>query len=427
MKIGNLNIGILLIATFIFIFFATKIATHPISDNDASRLAGILSVAQNNMLPIEQTPYNKIGDRIVYQDISYSSKPPVLHVVTGLTLKVLFTIKPALLYNNVAIYRVSTALINTIPLVLIYICFYYLLKNALQLKTAKSHLFSLFLIFGTLLFTYTKYLTNHIIESLFQLALFYLLVKFKPTKLNFTLIGIFLSAIFVIDVTNGVIVVPATLLWLFYYHKIKLKDILWIFLGAVPLLITHFYLSYVQFNNFLPPQLFPETYLSYPGSKWIGELQGFEALNQPISMRFFNYTFGTHGLFLYQPLLLVPFFFKKNWKDPLWLYTFAIVLGYVLFNTIMQKNYAGSAFGPRRFLPLIPIIYFFVVKNLSEYWTTFKIEIKAIIIFAFAITAIISYVGYKNPWTNYSVKIDSHEVYFPILYTLENSKKLQGF
>ncbi len=419
MRLDHLSRNLILIVTILFFFFAVGVATHPASDNDASRLAGIISVAQKNMLSIDKTPYSKVGDRVVYEDISYSSKPPVLHVITGLIIKAAFEIKPALLENNVAIYRASTMLINTFPIVLIYVCFYFLMRN-LKIRTLYAHLTSLFLIFGTLIFTYSKYLTNHIFEALLQITLFFILVKFKTTKLNCVLIGIFISALFAIDITNGVIVVPATILWLMYYHKIKFIDLVWIFLGAVPFLITHFYLSYVQFENFLPPQLFPETYLSYPGSKWVGELKGFEALDQPLIIRFFNYTFGTHGLFLYHPILLIPFFIKKNWKDPLWLYTFAVVLGYILFNTVMQKNYAGSAFGPRRFLPLIPILYYFVIKNLGEYRQTFSREIRILILIAFASTAFISFIGYKNPWNNYSVKINSHEVYFPILYTIEH-------
>jgi hypothetical protein len=252
-----------------------------------------------------------------------------------------------------------------------------------------------------------------------QLFLFFILIKFKSSKLILVLIGFFLSAIFAIDITNGIITVPVTIAWLIYYKKIKLQNLFWIFIGALPLLFTHFYLSYVQFENFLPPQLFPQTYLAYEGSKWIGNLQGFEALNHPIIVRLFNYTFGTHGLFLYQPILLLPFLIKKNWKDPFWIYTAVIVFGYILFNTIMQKNYAGSAFGPRRFLPLIPLIYYFVIKNLFEYWKNFSFAKKAIIILGFAATFYISYLGYTNPWNNYLAEVGSQKIYFPILYTLQ--------
>ena len=342
-------------------------------------------------------------------------------MLAGFVIKGLFqSIKPVLANNYVAVYKISTIITNTIPLILIYILFYYLLRNPLNLPEIKSNIFSLLLIWGTLLISYSKYLTNHIFESLLQLFLFLILIRFKSNKLICILIGILLSAIFAVDITNGIITVPVTVLWLTHYKKVKLSDLIWIFLGALPLLFTHFYLSYIQFGDLLPPQLFPETYLSYEGSKWIGSTQGFEALNHPIPIRLFNYTFGTHGLFLYQPILLIPFLIKKNWKNPLWIYTAAIVLGYILFNTIMQKNYAGSAFGPRRFLPLIPIIYFFVVKNLSEYWSDFNFAKKVLIILSFIATVSISYLGYTNPWNNYYAKFNSQKIYFPILYTIQN-------
>lgn len=421
MKINDLNPTLIFISIILFFIFFGNIATHPASDNDASRLAGILSIVQNNLLSIDNTPYSRVGDRVVYENISYSSKPPILHVLTGLTIKSAFMIKPVLANNYVAIYKTATLITNTIPLVLIYILFYYLARNQLHLRTLASHVWALFLIFGTLIITYSEYLTNHIVESFLQLALFFVLAGYKPTKLNFTLIGVLLSALFAIDITNGVIVGPATILWLMYFKRISINNLVWIILGALPLLFTHFYLSYIQFENFLPPQLFPDTYLSYEGSKWVGNVQGFEALNHPLYVKFFNYTFGTHGLFLYQPLLLVPFFIKQNWRDRLWLYTFCVVFGYILFNTVMQKNYAGSAFGPRRFLPLIPLLYFFVIKNLYDYWGRFSEVKRFLVILSLFVTIIVSYIGYQNPWNNYDVDINSRKVYFPILYTLKNN------
>lgn len=420
MKFLKFEISTILVAIAILIILAANIAKQPIADNDKSRFAGILAVVQNNQLSIDKTPYNKVGDRVVYNNISYSSKPPVLHVVTGHMIKTIFlAIKPVLIDNYSAIYRVSTILINTIPLIIIFMISAFTLKKYLKLSTVKADIFSILLVFGTLLFSYSKYLTNHIIESTLQFLLFFILLNNKFNKFVNVITGILLSALFAVDITNGVIVAPVTVLWLLFNKKVTIKNLIWIIIGAVPLLTLHFYLSYVQFENFLPPQLFPEVYLSYYASKWVGNVQGFEALNHPILIRLFNYTFGTHGLFLYQPILLIPFLIKKNWKNPLCIYTALIVIGYILFNVIMQKNYAGSAFGPRRFLPLIPIIYFFVIKNLKEYWKTFNPMKKSLTVLAFILTIGISILGYTNPWENSYVEINSQKVYFPILYTLE--------
>src|SRR5690606_33407255 len=127
MKIKLESFQIILITLILSLFLFRNTATHAISDNDASRLAGIISVVRNNALSINNTPFNKIGDRVVYNDVSYSSKPPVLHVLTGLAIKPLFVIKSNYAHNNVVIYKISTVITNILPLILIYICFYLLL------------------------------------------------------------------------------------------------------------------------------------------------------------------------------------------------------------------------------------------------------------------------------------------------------------
>ena len=402
----KMNFTTLLFPLIIIVFFTLKIPSHPISDNDASRLAGIMSIVQNSKLNIDDTPYKLIGDRVVYEGKSYSSKPPFLNFVTGHFIKTVFLLKPALIQNQVAIYKLATFITNVIPMLIIFI----VVRKMTDLKP------SLFLIFGTLLFSYSQFLTNHILEVAIHLLLYYFLIQKKQTALISLAIGFLLSLILAIDVTGGVVVIPITLFWYLYANKgkLNLKKIFIIFISSLPITLTHFTLNYMQFETLLPPQLLPNIYLSYEGSKWLYNKSGFELLDDPILIRFFNYTFGTYGLFLYQPILLFSLFAKRF--DKRWLFIIAITLGYILFNTIMQRNYGGSAFGPRRFLPLIPLLYILSIENINRLLAKFnnsKILI-ALIGFIYAITICISILGYQNPWNNYDCKIKGEMKYFPL-------------
>jgi len=391
-------------------FFTLKIPTHPISDNDASRLAGTMSIVQYSKLNIDDTPYKGIGDRVVYNGKSYSSKPPFLNFVTGYFIKFVFQLKPALLQNQVAIYKLSTFLTNVIPILIIFIAS----RKILNLKH------SLFLIFGTLIFSYSKFLTNHILEAAIHLLLFCFLIQKKQNVTTSLATGVLLSLILAIDITGGAIVIPVTLCWYIFVHKddLNIKNLLLIFISSLPITILHFALNYIQFETFLPPQLLPNIYLSYENSKWLYNKTGFELLDDPILIRFFNYTFGTYGLFLYQPILLFSLFVKRF--DKRWLFIIAITLGYILFNTIMQKNYGGSAFGPRRFLPLIPLLYILSIENINILLARSKILI-ILIGFIYSITVLISIIGYQNPWNNYDCEINGYSKYFPLICTIKHS------
>ena len=330
----KINLTTLFFSIFILIFFFIRIPSHPISDNDASRLAGIMSIVQSSKLNIDDTPYSKIGDRVVYEGKSYSSKPPFLNFVTGNFIKFVFQIKPALIQNQVAIYKLSTFLTNIIPILIIFITS----RKILNLKH------SLFLIFGTLIFSYSQFLTNHILETAVHLLLFYFLIQKKQNVTTSLAIGVLLSLILAIDITSGAIVIPVTLCWYIFTHKnnLKIKNLLIILLSSLPITIFHFVLNYIQFKTLLPPQLFPSIYLSYENSKWLYNKTGFELLDDPILIRFFNYTFGTYGLFLYQPILLFSLFVKRF--DKKWILIIAITLQWILASFLADRPIALDLF-----------------------------------------------------------------------------------
>lgn len=434
---------------FIFVILTRQISNTPASANDISRLAGIIAVARYNMLNIDKTVQRVTVDKVYNDGKFYSSKPPLLNYATGILVKYVFLLKPEFINNDVIIYQFSTSVTTVTPLVLIFIVFLYLIYRNLNYlqninkKIILTCLFSLFLVFGTLLFVYSRHLNNHIIVTFIQLIIFtMLLYKEKINgicaklnskirdKLPIIIMGFLLTALFVSDETYGLITIPCTSIYLMYDSWSKSKSIkevlfiaIYLLIGSIPLTLSHFYLSYLQFSTILPPQLFPEKYLTYEGSRWVGVNQARENLNEPLILRIFNYSFGTYGFFLYQPLLLVPFLNRKNYEHksrPFILFVANFIL-YLLFNAIMQPNYGGSAFGPRRFLPFIPILFYYAILEAKNF-TKRSLQFKTFFILTFVLTFVISWIGYQNPWTNWNLYDDStgKHLYFPLVYTILN-------
>ncbi len=410
----------LLILNFLIIsFLIYRLPLNPISYNDMSRLAGTIAIARYNKFYIDDTVFVVTGDKVFYNNHYYSSKPPVLHTLLGYITHSFFKLKPQLLANDNAIYKFITFLSVVLPLILIFNVFFILLFFNFKLNYKYSLFFSIFLVVGTLLFTFSRYLNNHVLESFLSLLFVYVYFNKNRLSLNFyyPLIGFILSLIFVIDITFGAVFLPMVFWLIFHKNNFSLKNILLIFLGLSPLVFFHFYLWYSQLNTFLPPQLFPYKYLNYPGSPWVGINQSVKSLNHPFLLRLFNYTFGTHGLFLYQPILIFPYIYLKKIPKKYreyFIFTVFITLGYIFLNAMLQPDYFGSAFGPRRFLPLI-------ILNMVLLTTLFKNFLRKSnkpFILLTCLTIIISLLGYLNPWNNYASNLPIFgNTLFPLVYT----------
>ena len=87
MLITKQQLALIITSAVLLVFFAFRVAYHPISDNDRSRLIGIISVARYSKLEASDASYIKTGDRVEYDGKIFSSKPPLLHVGLGVLTK----------------------------------------------------------------------------------------------------------------------------------------------------------------------------------------------------------------------------------------------------------------------------------------------------------------------------------------------------
>src|SRR3990167_135356 len=124
---------------FLLLFLIFRVSYQPGSDNDLSRLGGIIAIARYNELNIDRTVQLATDDKVRNDEKYYSSKPPLLNVILGKTIRLAFLLyKPALLDNDVAIYRVSTMLAVVFPLCGIYVLFYILISSSLNISSVRS-------------------------------------------------------------------------------------------------------------------------------------------------------------------------------------------------------------------------------------------------------------------------------------------------
>jgi len=404
------------------IFLFSVVESVPGSSNDLSRLAGIISVARFNSLNIDKTPQVVTRDKAFYDGKFYSSKPPFMNWVSGVFIKYLFLgVKPALLTNDIPIYKTATFINVTIPLIFLMLLFYWLLSK--RFSSLTSCLISVLAVFSTLLFSYAGYLNNHIPVAFLTLVLYILIFEEIPIKVfkrkyfSISLAGLVSSLILAYDPPFMFLVALVLLPCLYFkYKKDFFKNILILIIFALPISVLHFYLTYQSFGIFTIPQLDKETFFSYPGSHFSGiaDPTDINVYSSPFLVLLFNNLVGSHGIFLYMPILLF-FIFYKSKKNLGWIFILSLLVISVAAYSIFSPNFGGWSYGNRRLIPLVPLLYYYAVLAFSE---VKKKGIKVLFIFLLVASIFFSYLGFKNTWFNKKLHINRDFSYFPLLYNL---------
>ena len=197
----------------------------------------------------------------------------------------------------------------------------------------------------------------------------------------------------------------------------KIKSVYYL-LAATPILIIHLYLNFQITGDYKPAQLHPEFAYELPNQlenkKFLvwNQLAGVgETYQQNKLVYTFNILLGTHGLFLYSPILLFAVYalYKiiRKKSHQFWHEAIIIAAGLLLlliFYIFKIHIYTGSAFGFRWYVSITPLLYFFIIflfkgKSAINFINAFYIIL---------ITSImISFIGYLNPWPRSLIKITS--------------------
>jgi hypothetical protein len=293
-----------------------------------------------------------------------------------------------------------------------FLGFYYILKFKFE-KQKKKYIFlsSLFISIGAFseiyilplvifFLVYTFYIGNQKrFFSLLSIITFFILLLFlfiieDIFKLFFQYNFIPILLIFVF------------ILFLIYTFKIRKKNP-YPFIFMIPFLIVFsIFISYnvLTFQKLLPVYFYTEQFYHYPNSFWLNPT-GFNAYDtlatrEPRTIYAFNILFGHHGIFLMMPLLflalyyLITLSFKKNdfqIETKIILYSLIIILTLFILDT---TNYSGTSYAFRWFLPLIPVIYYF----LGFYFKKINNIKLLLFIFLLSISFYMAIVGSNNVW-----------------------------
>lgn len=420
MKLSYLVVTLLFTIQLIFLFSVVKDRAE--SPNDLSFMAGVVSWERFNRPNIDGTPQISTRDKAFYNGKFYSSKPQFLLFAMGKSINIVFNLgKRELLQNDIPIYKTATYLTSTIPIVLICIILFILFNTNYKIGIYKSLLLSTIFPIATLFLAYSQYLNTHTLTALFTFLILVLIVNPKPFQrrgilLYSLLLGFFLSALLVCEPSFFLLSCLSLIFPLYKLFRKSYRPYLYIFFGFIPLALLHFYFNYLSFGVLYPPQMNMARYFGYPGSHLynITNPLDINVYRPHFIILLFNNLLGTHGLFLYMPVLL--FFFLHKKKTGLgWIFTLSVLIISIVAYSVTSPNFGGWSYGNRRLIPLIPLLFYYAVLAVSK--TKSKL-LKILFIVLIFVSIFFSYLGFKNTWFNKKIHITRDFSYFPLLYNL---------
>jgi len=289
---------------------------------------------------------------------------------------------------------------------------------------------TLILAFGTVFFPFSVIYNAHIVSAQLVIFSLYILNK-KQTKLYHPiLLGLFVGLNATVDILSGAFfLLFISIFYIFYSKKSRKEKILYCIFVSISI-IFYLILNHSVTGNFIPGALQP-TLFSYEGSTFSkSTLSGFynHSSLPDLFWYAFNSLIGARGLFIYTPILLFSFLgfyyaWRNNYDHKLIICLIFYITLSVIFSILFSSDYSGNSFGIRWYVPLIPVMVFFI----SFYYDRIrnkKSRVELIIFYIIvAISVIISLIGAFYPWSYelFSIKgnidyiVSSFRSYFHIL------------
>ncbi|RJR30630.1 hypothetical protein C4569_04155 [Candidatus Parcubacteria bacterium] len=415
---GNKKFYLIIFTLIIFLVFFTSF--FKITANDGSRVATMESLVEKKTWQIENSLYGQeTVDKLIYRGHLYSTKPPVLTLMgTGIYF-VLHEFFYLDFYSDNpffnAYYWITLILIGG-AYILLLIYFYSSLRW-FKLDENNRLLLTAALAFCTLYLPYSVTLNNHTIAGSFIFVSFYYYLKnkFKEGNVHFNLLlsGVFAGWASVIDIPSGTMFLAV----IFLLHALSLrhKKVVVYILFAVPFIVLQFIFNYIVFESFFIHYLNSNNFQNI--DYWINP-KGIDALNHPWPLYLFNMLFGTHGLFLYTPLLFFSFYamgkvIKR--KSEFIIESIAVLFSFLvitLFYLYVGNNYGGTAYGFRYYIPITPLFIFFTAHLFTE-----APKYKMVFLMVAAISFLFSAIGLTGIFFTpelYSINTGK-SIFFPLL------------
>jgi hypothetical protein len=405
------------VVAFFLALWALLTHTHINSWNEYSRLAAVEALVERGTWVIDDTALGQLtGDRVLLNSHFYSDKPPVftfaasgvyavLHRGFGLSFDpqdcdpravtcYCFAFQCPRPFDW-AFYWLTLVMVG-VPSALM-LALFYRGTGFFGLANLPALILTGVLGLGTLILPYSLVFTNHVPTAacLFAGLCALVLARFQNVGRWLFAAGFLTSLAVALEFQAGPFLAIFFIAALWRHRRST-----WPFvLGALlPLALTAA-LDWWMLGDLLPPQLHTAGY-NYPGSALYGTAGGTHgSANLPEYA--FRILLGDHGVFAFTPVMLWAIYalavrlFQREYR--LRGEAFAagaaslLVALYIIFFT---DNFGGQAYGPRWFIAVTPVLFFFAAGP-ALYRTAWRWLIFAILS---ALSLFAAWQGASNPW-----------------------------
>jgi len=175
------------------------------------------------------------------------------------------------------------------------------------------------------------------------------------------------------------------------------------YVAAYVRLLPALAINYSIHHSILPIQIV-RSYFEYPDSPWLGSehLSGMNSNGVQFLLPYaFQTLIGPKGFLIYNPFLAIALggLTREIWRRGRFFYEgVAVAAGstcLALYYWLMTNNYAGWSYSIRWFVPMLPLLLFF----LFPYFETFNSRRRAWYNVLLGVSAVIACVGALNPWS----------------------------
>lgn len=380
--------------------------THsaPQSWNDQSRMGTIQALVESRSFVIDKTDFAGTGDKVSIGGHFYSDKPPMPQVLGAVIYLPLHHFGFRLINGTNFSYYLITLLTVALFWVLGTLAFFYSLRFT-GLNPEQRLLPSLALGFGSLYFTWSQTFNGHGLAAGLLAIGFCFLLRARHeghVSRNLAVAGLFLSLAATADMPTGIYYAVFGL----YIVRDPLLRGRALFYVA-PLLVTlvpALAINYSIHHSIVPVQIV-QAYFQYPGSPWLGSASEQLSGTHTNDLEFFR-TYavrtlvGPHGFLLYNPFLVIAVWGlarEIRRKGPFFFEAIAMATGstvLLLYYWLSTNNYGGWAYSIRWFVPMLPLLFFFLYPYFEAFDPRRRRWFQALL----CVSVIIAAVGAANPW-----------------------------
>jgi hypothetical protein len=368
--------------------------------SDASRMSTVQALVEKHSFIIDESTF-KTGDKVFIGGHFFSDKPAFPSIMGAIVYLPLFHLGIKLDKGwNLAYYLIT--LLTVKLLWLAGLMAFYMVLRFTTLHDRDRLFLTLALGIASLYFTWSSVFNNHSIAAASLIIGFYFFLKAKQSTVSewsLFFAGLFLSlagaadnpmAAFYVGFSFPVLLTPHLRRKCYLY-------LLPLIFTAFPALFVNYYIS----GSVVPVQI-NRSYFEYPGSPWLTRLHSLSGMSANRGLFLLSYGFncllGSKGFLLYNPLLFVALpYLVREIKGNRGFRQEALVIGIVSlvivsYYFVYTNNYNGASYSIRWFVPLLPLLFFFI----HPFFETFSVKRRRIFIALFCLSAMISAIGLVN-------------------------------